>query len=337
MHLYTTGQWVLLFFFYCFCGWVWECCYVSLRQRRWVNRGFLHGPVLPIYGSGAIIILFVTLPVQQDLRLVFLLGTAAATALEYITGAVMERLFQMRYWDYSSQPFNLHGYICLTSSIAWGFFSILLVRLIHPPISRLLADVPSLLVDPLALVLTALFAVDVVQSTQAALDLKQALAKLTEENEDLRRLARRAEVAAAFAADDLRRFRERTEVERLEREEERLSRSRKWKEQLEENLRRRTSAKLQALHAISDTLERTLDHLEESADLTGDALAQRRAELTGLLEHLQDREASIRTRTARTYRRALRILRANPSAKAKKDFSEAMESLRKLSGGRREH
>lgn len=213
MHLYTTGQWVLLFFFYCFCGWVWECCYVSLRQRRWVNRGFLHGPVLPIYGSGAIIILFVTLPVQQDLRLVFLLGTAAATALEYITGAVMERLFQMRYWDYSSQPFNLHGYICLTSSIAWGFFSILLVRLIHPPISRLLADVPSLLVDPLALVLTALFAVDVVQSTQAALDLKQALAKLTEENEDLRRLARRAEVAAAFAADDLRRFRERTEVE----------------------------------------------------------------------------------------------------------------------------
>ena len=91
MHLYTTGQWVLLFFFYCFCGWVWECCYVSLRQRRWVNRGFLHGPVLPIYGSGAIIILFVTLPVQQDLRLVFLLGTAAATALEYITGAVMER------------------------------------------------------------------------------------------------------------------------------------------------------------------------------------------------------------------------------------------------------
>lgn len=78
-------------------------------------------------------------------------------------------------------------------------------------------------------------------------------------------------MAAAFAADDLRRFRERTEVERLEWEEERLSRSRKWKEQLEENLRRRTSAKLQALRTISDTLERTLDHLEESADLTGDA------------------------------------------------------------------
>ena len=83
MHFYTTGQWVLLFFFYCFCGWVWESCYVSACKRQWVNRGFLHGPLLPIYGSGAIIILFVTLPVEQDLRLVFLLGMIAATVLVF--------------------------------------------------------------------------------------------------------------------------------------------------------------------------------------------------------------------------------------------------------------
>ena len=60
MYVYTPGQWALLFFFYCFCGWVWESCYVSAKQRHWVNRGFLHGPLLPIYGSGAIIILFAT-------------------------------------------------------------------------------------------------------------------------------------------------------------------------------------------------------------------------------------------------------------------------------------
>ena len=100
MHIYTTGQWVLLFFFYCFCGWVWESCYVSVCQRRWVNRGFLHGPLLPIYGSGAILILFVTLPAANHLWLVYVLGLVAATALEYVTGAVMERLFGVRYWDY---------------------------------------------------------------------------------------------------------------------------------------------------------------------------------------------------------------------------------------------
>ena len=340
MHVYTTGQWVLLFFFYCFCGWVWESCYVSLRQRRWVNRGFLHGPLLPIYGSGAIIILFATIPVEDNLALVWLFGMAAATALEYVTGAVMEKLFKVRYWDYSKQKFNLNGHICLTSSIAWGFFSILLVRFIHPPIARLLADVPAWLVDPLAIALTAAFTVDVVQSVQAALDLRDVLTKLTEENEDLRRLAKRAEVAAAFAEDDLRRFRERTEVEKLllqdrieaelqEQREARAERKVRRQEIVEESLRRRTKAKLEALHTIAGALETCRDHLADIPDLTGEMLEERRADLTEAIERVRDREAAIRARTARTYQKSLRILRANPSAIAR-EFGEAMDTLRKL-------
>ena len=113
MHVYTTGQWVLLFFFYCFCGWVWESCYVSLCQRHWVNRGFLHGPLLPIYGSGAILILLATIPVAEDLRLVWLFGMLAATALEYVTGDVMERIFKVRYWDYSNQKFQILSLLIL--------------------------------------------------------------------------------------------------------------------------------------------------------------------------------------------------------------------------------
>ena len=74
LYVYSPGQWALLFFFYCLCGWVWESCYVSAKQHHWVNRGFLHGPLLPIYGSGAIIILFVTLPVADNLWLVYILG-----------------------------------------------------------------------------------------------------------------------------------------------------------------------------------------------------------------------------------------------------------------------
>ena len=188
MYVYSPGQWALLFFFYCFCGWVWESCYVSAKQHHWVNRGFLHGPLLPIYGSGAIIILFVTLPVADNLWLVYILGLLAATALEYVVGAVMERLFKVRYWDYTKQPFNLHGYICLTSSIAWGFFSILLVRFVHPPIDRLLHKLPALLVNPLAGIITAAFLYDTVTSTRAAIDLREVLTKLTEENAELLRL-----------------------------------------------------------------------------------------------------------------------------------------------------
>ena len=333
MHVYTTGQWVLLFFFYCFCGWVWESCYVSLCQRHWVNRGFLHGPLLPIYGSGAILILLATIPVAGDLRLVWLFGMIAATVLEYVTGAAMERIFKVRYWDYSKQKFNLGGHICLTSSIAWGFFSILLVRFIHPPIARLLARVPALLVDPLAHVLAAAFTVDAVRSVQAALDLRDLLAKAAEENEDLRRLAKRAEVYAAFAKDDLRRFREKTGLEALELRqkvgEELEERRQARKERVEASLRRRFSAKLEILSTISSALETCRDHLEDLPDLSPEALEERRADLTEAIRRVRAREAALQNRSSAPYHRSLRILRAHPSATAK-EFGEVLETLKKL-------
>jgi uncharacterized membrane protein len=342
MHTYTASQWILFFFFYCFCGWLWESCYVSVRQHRWVNRGFLHGPLLPIYGFGAIIILLATIRVQSQDGLVFLFGMIAATALEYVTGYVMERLFQVRYWDYSHQRFQLNGYICLSSSLAWGVFSVLLVRFVHPPIAELLVRIPALVSEIGAYVLVAVTSMDAVQSFRAAMDLKEVLTRLTEENEELRRLARRAEVVSAFAADDLRRFREKTTLDRsllaeaLEARynqhlEERQSRRQRRQAQLEEALHRRTENKLQALQAIAEALENYRDQLTEPDQLTNQTLEQRRAEVDGWLERLRDREASIRTRSTRTYRQALRILRGNPSASAHR-FPEVMDALRRLSG-----
>ena len=343
MGVYTADQWVLFFFFYCLCGWIWESCYVSARQRRWVNRGFLHGPLLPIYGSGAIIILLATLPVERSLVLIYLFGMIAATVLEYFTGAAMESLFKVRYWDYSAQPCNLKGYICLSSSLAWGVFSILLVRFIHPPIAELLTRIPLWLTEPLAFALTAAATVDAVQSFHAAMDLREVLTRLTEENEDLRRLAKRAEVVSAFAEEDLRQFRERTEVEKLllrdrleagraEAREVRAQRARKRQEQLEDTLRRRTAAKLTALRNITEALEGCAVRLEETRDVTAESLAARKAEIADAIEKIRAREALIRSRTSRSYARSLRILRGNPSASAKK-YAEAMESLRHLSRG----
>jgi len=333
MHVYTTGQWVLLFFFYCLCGWVWESCYVSARQRHWVNRGFLHGPLLPIYGSGAIIILLATIPVAEDLRLVWLFGMSAATILEYVTGAAMERIFKVRYWDYSNQKFNLNGHICLSSSIAWGFFSILMVRFIHPPVARLLARIPSFCVDPLALILTVGFTVDAVRSVQAALDLRDILTRAAEENEELRRLAKRAEVYAAFAKDDLRRFREKTELEKLElqfRLEEKLEERRQARaERVEASLRRRFKAKLELLSAVSGALETCRDHLDSLPGLAPEELETRRTELEEIIRRVRDREAAIRSRSSAAYHRSLRILRANPSATAR-EFGEVLEALKRL-------
>lgn len=337
---YSPHQWVLTFFFYGLCGWIWESCYVSIRQRRWVNRGFLHGPLLPIYGFGAVIILLATLRVQDSLWQVYLLGMASATALEYGTGVVMEVLFHVRYWDYSNQKFNLNGHICLTSSLAWGAFSLLLVRAVHPPISCLVLAVPPLLAEPLAFVLLAGTTVDTVQSFRAAMDLREILTRLTEENEDLRRLAKRAEVYSAFAEDDLRRFRERTEVEKLllvsqwDAVRARFGNSRtdsalKRKEVVENRLACRKTVMLQALKAISDALESCRLRLEENRELTERVLAERKADIDEALERLRNNAAHIRTRNEKSFHQSLRILRSNPTLSAKQ-YAEAMDTLRKL-------
>ena len=342
MYVYTPGQWALLFFFYCFCGWVWESCYVSAKQRQWVNRGFLHGPLLPIYGSGAIIILFVTLPVADNLWLVYVLGMLAATLLEYVVGAVMEQLFKVRYWDYTKQPCNLHGYICLTSSIAWGFFSILLVRFIHPPIDRLLHKLPDLLVNPLAGVIAALFIWDTVKSTRAAIDLREVLTKLTEENEELRKLAQKAEAAQARTEEELRAFREKTSLDKYllqayladELEARRTAkrvRKQRRREMVENAFRRRVESKLEVLSNIAQALEKTRAALDDGIDESGEqALAQHREELDTLIAAVRQKETQVRTRSIQRYEATLRILRANPTAKAKEELGEALASLRKL-------
>lgn len=219
------------------------------------------------------------------------------------------------------------------------------MRFLHPPVEDLVLRLPAFLVDPLAFLLTIAVTVDAVRSFQAAMDLREVLTRLTEENEDLRRLAKRVEVISAFAEEDLRRFRERTEVERLLRQERWEDTRRQIQEayakgarrrqaQLEESLRRRTDAKLTALANIQEALEAYRDRLAAARDLTEESLEARRAEVQQLLDRLRDREASIRARTARRYRQSLRILRGNPSASAKA-FAEALESLRKL-GDRRE-
>ena len=208
MYSYSTMQWVLFFYVYCFLGWIWESGYVSARERKWTNRGFMHGPFLPIYGSGAIMILLATIPVKDNLLLIFFMGMIAATILEYFTGAAMERLFHVRYWDYSNQFCNLNGYICLKCSLAWGGFSILMVRFIHVPVERCILWIPHTLEEIIAFVLTLVFVADFALSFREAMDFRNMLESLTENNEEIRRLVKRMEVISAFAEEDIEEFRE---------------------------------------------------------------------------------------------------------------------------------
>lgn len=195
---------LLYFFFYSFVGWIWESCYVSVRTRRLTNRGFLTGPMLPIYGSGAVVMLCATYPVQSSDIGIFLLGLIAATVLEYVTGVIMEALFQVRYWDYSDKKFNLQGHICLSSSLAWGVFTLLLIRVVHPRISALLEKIPQNVCFGALVVITIVFAIDFASSFHAAMDLRQILESITNLKSDAEKLRERFIVLTDSVSETLR-------------------------------------------------------------------------------------------------------------------------------------
>lgn len=194
---YTWYQWLLYFYIYCFFGWIFESCYVSMRKKKWVNRGFLHGPFLPIYGSGAVMMLFVSEPFKENLVLTYFAGVVGATVLELLTGMVMESLFKIKYWDYSNQKFNFRGYICLSSSVAWGFLTIIMNEGIHPAILRLLVLVPKMWMDSLLAIVSACVFVDVCLSVRDAIDLRNVLIGIENMQHEALRLKHRADVVIA--------------------------------------------------------------------------------------------------------------------------------------------
>lgn len=223
MYHYSLQQWLLFFYIYCFFGWCWESCYVSAKKRKWVNRGFLKGPFLPIYGFGALAVLIATLPVRSMPVLVYVFGLIGATLLELVTGICMERLFHVRYWDYSNQKFNFKGHICIGSSIAWGFFSLAMIYGFHKPVESFVTGLPYWFSNGVSFVLTAVFAADFAVSFKTAMELRDILDGIERMKAEMKRLQRRAEVIETFLA-----------LEAEKRSEERMKNIEEWKDELEE-------------------------------------------------------------------------------------------------------
>ena len=136
---YSLTDMVLYFFMYSFCGWLMETVLCSIREHRFINRGFLNGPLCPIYGCGILLILTFLLPVRDSIPraevavpVIFLAGAVLASAVEYFTSWAMEKLFHARWWDYSSMHFNLNGRVCLAGFLVFGAFGLILLEWIQP-------------------------------------------------------------------------------------------------------------------------------------------------------------------------------------------------------------
>ncbi len=198
---YTIIQWIAFFLIYGFIGWCYESVYVSIKHKRWVNRGFMRGPFLPLYGSGAVVMLIVTIPFRDNLLFTYLAGCVGATALEYVTGVTMEALFKIRYWDYSNRKLNFQGHICLVATLAWGAFTILMTKGIHAPIERMVLEMPQIVVSVIVILVSVVCIVDFSLSFKAALDIRDVLIKLEEVREEMERMQKRLDVIIAFADD----------------------------------------------------------------------------------------------------------------------------------------
>lgn len=303
MKVYTLSQWLLFFFLYSFFGWIWESGYVSVRKHRWVNRGFMHGPMLPLYGSGAVSVLIITLPVRENLPLVFIMGMIGATLLEFFTGMIMESLFHVRYWDYSHLKFNIKGYICPVASLCWGVFSIMMVKVVHIPIEEVILKIPMTIADGLAFVLTVVAAVDFTQSFNEAMDMKKMLAQLDETKVQIQKLQERI---------------------------------RETSEEMSEKLRTAAGEMPGRLRMAAGEMPEKIRSAAATAGempgrvrtVAGDVPEKLRTELAELKENAAKELQKILSRSDETHAGAMKQLRRNPTA-ASSRFKDVLEELKK--------
>lgn len=328
MYSYTVIQWLFFFYFYCFFGWCFESTYVSLKKRHFVNRGFMRGPFLPLYGTGAIMMLLVSMPFQDNLLLTYLAGCVGATVLEYVTGVAMEALFKVRYWDYSNQKFNFQGHICLSSSLAWGGLTILMTEVLHKPVEKLVLMIPSTVLAIVTLLLTCYIVSDFTLAFKAAMDLRDILVKMEKAKEELQHLQKRLDVLIAIADDELE---EKKEETRLAWEEKILE----WEEKRLEREEKRQERELRA-DELRDNIEERLEAFKvKIKEYPAEYLDNVREEFAEILlkYRMNRQENKVYKDTKNAYR--ISMLRGNPSMISKK-FKEALEELKAAANERRD-
>lgn len=181
------NRYIIAFFLFGFLGWVWESIYCTIRERKWANRGFLYGPICPIYGFGTLIGLCIYDLVKagylqkMEWGMIFFIGCVISMVLEYPTSWALEKLFKARWWDYSDFPLNINGRTSVPTSVAFGFAAILVMEFLIPPVDRGLSFLSEPVLNILALILISIVSVDVTLTISSLTNFRNYVAFLDEE------------------------------------------------------------------------------------------------------------------------------------------------------------
>lgn len=285
-------QVLFLFFIYAFLGWCTEVCYVTLLKGEFVNRGFLNGPLCPIYGFGAVLVLSLLLPLRESKLLLFLCGTLLTSALEWLTGFLLEKLFHQRWWDYSDEPFNLGGYVCLRFSLGWGAACLFVVYLLHPTVELVIHLLPRPVGTVLLCALVVAMAADLAATVNTITKFNRRLSQIDELAAKMRELS--DEIGENLADKVL----------------DAAEKSGDWKEELEDH---------------TELLRSRAEELREEVQTWKDSAQFRRAARQEELEQLHKRLEE--TMNSKGFGQE-RLLRAFPKLRSL-DHKQALEDLRR--------
>ena len=183
---YSFTEAFTMFTFWSFVGWCIEVVYMTLETGEFQNRGFLNGPICPIYGFGVLIVTYFARPIDHTILLLFVVSMSICTAVELIVGVGMEKIFHNTWWDYSHERFNYKGYICLKVSLLWGLGCLLVIRVGHPTVVNLIERVPPFVLAIASVVIAVLLVPDMIVSVCAIENLNNRLRQLNEISDKLK-------------------------------------------------------------------------------------------------------------------------------------------------------
>lgn len=183
-------DYIIYFFIYAFLGWVIEVSYHTVTKGRFINRGFLAGPYCPIYGFGAIAVIFFLTDIGEKSRLILFLGSMfIASLIEFIAGFLLEKIFHERWWDYSNNKLNIGGYICLEFSIIWGVFCFLLYEVAHPMIRKLVGIIPDMALNYIAISLVIVMTLDLIATINTLIGLNKEFKAIEKISKDIKKVS----------------------------------------------------------------------------------------------------------------------------------------------------
>ncbi len=186
---YTIYELFCFFVIYAVLGWCVEVIYATVNSGKFVNRGFLNGPVCPIYGFGVVIVIVALTPLQDNLAFLFVGSVLLTSVLEFLTGFVLEKVFHDKWWDYSGDPFNIRGYVCLKFSLLWGLACVFVMRIVQPLFVKLVHWMPETFGVAVLAVCGVLFLADGIVTITTIHSLKKRLRLMEEIGQRLRQFS----------------------------------------------------------------------------------------------------------------------------------------------------